>query len=43
MNVLLVSTCESLVEISAQTVSMISSSLRKLTSRLVGCTLTSTR
>lgn len=43
VNVLLVSTCDSLVDISVQILSMISSSLRKLTSRLVGCTLTSTR
>lgn len=39
----LVSTCESCVRIVEQMASMISSSLRKLTSRFVGCTLTSTR
>ena len=39
----LVSTLESWTLIVAQTESMTSSSLRKLTSRLVGCTFTSTR
>ena len=42
MKVRVVSTCESLLVISAHIHSMISSSLRNLTSRLVGCTLTST-
>ena len=43
MNVRLVSTSESLIRISVRMASMISSSFRKLTSRLVGCTFTSTR
>ena len=43
MNVRLVSTSESLMRISLQMASMISSSFRKLTSRFVGCTFTSTR
>lgn len=43
MKVRLVSTLESWTRISVQIASMISSSLRKLTSRFVGCTFTSTR
>ena len=43
MNVRLVSTWDSLRRMVEHISSMISSSLRKLTSRLVGCTLTSTR
>lgn len=43
MKVRLVSTSESLVRISLQIASMISSSFKKLTSRFVGCTFTSTR
>lgn len=43
MNVRLVSTWASFTLIESQIVSIISSSLRKLTSRLVGWTFTSTR